>query len=399
MNSNFSNLSLRITKQLSKTDKKNNGIYFTPKNIIELLFQHIPDQEFQHILEPSCGSCEFVKYMDENFNNVSIDAIEFVEEIYTTIQNELTFQNQVQLIHHDFLLFDSTKKYDLIIGNPPYFVIQKNRVPDKYQHMVSGRPNIFCIFILHALSLLQDNGILCFVIPSSFLNSSYYSNIRNHLISCGNILHILDFHSMDGFLETSQPTIGFIFQKTTHLQPICKYSMKLGTDTIFTTNLQKLQNIFENSTTLSKLGCIVKTGTVVWNEHKDILTDDPDQTLLIYNSNVSKLNTLEIKNFSNDEKKQYIHSIGSNSPKILVNRGNGNAQYKFQYLFMDGSRPFLVENHLNMICLKDNNQDQTLFNKILQSFQDPRTTEFIQTFLGNNALSKTELETIFPIYL
>jgi hypothetical protein len=33
------------------------------------------------------------------------------------------------------------------------------------------------------------------------------------------------------------------------------------------------------------------------------------------------------------------------------------------------------------------------------SFKNPKTQIFIDLFLGNNGLSKTELETIFPIYL
>ena len=40
-----------------------------------------------------------------------------------------------------------------------------------------------------------------------------------------------------------------------------------------------------------------------------------------------------------------------------------------------------------------------LFNNIITSFNNSKTQLFINTFLGNNGLSKTELETIFPIYL
>jgi hypothetical protein len=40
-----------------------------------------------------------------------------------------------------------------------------------------------------------------------------------------------------------------------------------------------------------------------------------------------------------------------------------------------------------------------LYNKIITSFKNPKTQEFIQLFLGNNGLSKTELESVFPIYL
>jgi hypothetical protein len=36
--------------------------------------------------------------------------------------------------------------------------------------------------------------------------------------------------------------------------------------------------------------------------------------------------------------------------------------------------------------------------KVIESFKDPRTKEFIQLFSGNNGLSKSELENILPIY-
>jgi hypothetical protein len=39
-----------------------------------------------------------------------------------------------------------------------------------------------------------------------------------------------------------------------------------------------------------------------------------------------------------------------------------------------------------------------IYEKIIKSFKNPKTKKFIEIFLGNNSLSKTELETIFPIY-
>ena len=64
--------------------------------------------------------------------------------------------------------------------------------------------------------------------------------------------------------------------------------------------------------------------------------------------------------------------------------------------------PYLIENHLNEIYPIKQIKKQSLiilFNKIIQSFENPKTQQFIDLFLGNNGLSKTELETIFPIYL
>ena len=123
--------------------------------------------------------------------------------------------------------------------------------------------------------------------------------------------------------------------------------------------------------------------------------------ILLYNSNISKNNSFSLLDFSNDEKKQYINMDGINDTVIVVNRGNGNSAYKLNYALVDGTRKYLVENHLNVIYSPTIHGDElkNLFNKIINSFKNPKTRQFIQCFLGNNGLSKTELETVFPIYL
>ena len=55
---------------------------------------------------------------------------------------------------------------------------------------------------------------------------------------------------------------------------------------------------------------------------------------------------------------------------------------------------FYGENHINIITPKNN----YCLNTILKSFQDDRTEEFIKLYTGNGALSKTEIETILPIF-
>jgi hypothetical protein len=168
-----------------------------------------------------------------------------------------------------------------------------------------------------------------------------------------------------------------------------------------TLNRVLLAELYENSTTLKMLGLGVKTGSIVWNEHKDILTDDTKHTLLLYNSNISK-NQLELKQFKNDTKKQYIiHDKSEKKPFIVVNRGRGNANFDLSFYKIDEDnvkQNVLIENHLNIIFNKTNS-DPWILDKIIVSLQDKRTIRFLELFSGNNALSKTELETILPIYV
>jgi len=404
----YSELTITVTSQLSKSEKKDYGIFITPKVIITKLFdsalQYISNENMniKRILEPSCGTCEIINYCDSLYDNVEIDGIEYNDKIFNSIQN-LTFKNKVNLINKNFMEYNSAEEYDFIVGNPPYFVCKKSDIPSKYHEFCTGRPNIFGLFIIHSLSMLKSGGILAFVIPKSFMNSAYYAVVRNYIKKTCKIVEIIDFKENNEFIDTDQTTFGLIIQKKYEETACeeCLFSIKLNDNYIFASDSLQLKQLFEGSTTIEKMGLKVKTGNIVWNEHKEELTHDNDETLLIYNANISKDNKLEIKNFKNEEKGQYIKKDGRIDPTLVVNRGNGNSAYKLNYAVIEQG-PYLIENHLNEIYSpKKMKKDEIIqiYNKIINSFQNPKTQQFIELFLGNNGLSKTELETIFPIYL
>lgn len=405
--SQFSELTLAVTKNLSKDEKKNFGIFISPNSIIKKLYSTVISylendiSSIKRILEPSCGTCEIINYCDNMMNNVEIDGVEFNEKIYEKIK-DLNFKNNVKLYKKNFIKYKTSDLYDLILGNPPYFVCKKSDIPEEYEEYIHGRPNIFGVFILHSLSLLKPGGLLALIIPNSFLNSLYYSRIRNYIKNNCMIIKIDDYSSINDFIDTEQSTFGLVIKKNVSKIEAteCKYSMLFNGNYIFTNDSIKLREIFENSTTIEKMGLSVRTGQVVWNQVKDELTDNEDDTILIYNTNISKDNKLEIKKFKNDEKKQYINREGRIDPVLVVNRGNGNSDYKLNYAVIK-TGPFLIENHLNEIySQKKMKTDELLkmYEKIIKSFENPKTKKFIDVFLGNNSLSKTELETIFPIY-
>ncbi len=389
----YSKLTIDITNKLSKKEKKENGIFITPRSIIEKLFTEI--QKYiktpKNILEPSAGTCEIANYARETFPDALIDAIELNDTIYKDV---LPTVKDLNYIKADFTTWNNTHTYDIIVGNPPFVVCEKEDVPEKYHDFVVGRPNLFCTFILHSISMLNNNGILAFIIPTSFLNSAYYAKIRNHMKNSGTILNIMNFNDHT-FIETQQATIGILFKKESVPISECDFSVKFRNDFIFTESSSSIKNILSGSTTLEKMGIQVKTGTIVWNQYKPILTDDTSKTLLIYNTNIASTNTVVVQNFSNIEKKQYISMDGLNEPIIVVNRGNGNTNYKLSYAYIDGKRPYLVENHLNMILCKTEENAKIL----IESFKNKKTQEFVSLFLGNGGLSKTELQSIFPIYI
>ena len=410
LNEQYSKFSIDITQSLDKDEKKEYGIFITPKIIITKLVNSLIKYasengiNIQTILEPSCGTCEIVNYCDNVFNGIQIDAIEFNDKIFERIK-DLTFKNNVNIIHQDFINFDSQIKYDLIVGNPPYFVLEKGyKIPNKMEPYIYGRPNMFGLFIIQSIFMLGPNGILAFIIPKSFLNSSYYSKIRNFIKETCKIIEIIDFEKDNKFIDTQQSTFGIILKKESNnmiLSIECDYSIKFNDNFMFTNDSVFLKSLLEGTTTLSKLELSVRTGNIVWNQHKDKLTNDDNETVLIYNTNLTKEHTIDLKTFKNEEKHQYIKKDGRIDPVLVVNRGNGKSAYKLNYALVSNIGPYLIENHLNEIYSSKKMKKEDLlilFNKIIQSFQNPKTQLFIDLFLGNNGLSKTELETIFPIY-
>ena len=398
MSYNFTELSRKLTKQLSKEEKKEYGIFLTPlttiqKNI-EFLSPYIKDG--MSVLEPSCGSCHFIFSLLEKYD-LNITGVEFNKKIFDSIAKYET--DKIRLYHRDFIKFGELDTYDLIIGNPPYFVMKKTDVPSIYHKYFDGRPNIFILFIIKSLHLLKKDGILSLVLPKSFLNCLYYNKTRKYIIENYKILTIIE--CADEYLDTKQETIILIVQNKKDTSGNAGFVLNyegnyiLGNPTI----IDKLRDLYAGSTTLSQMGCRVFVGTVVWNQNKAIFTNDATKTRLIYSSDI-KDNELILQKYANKEKKNYIDKAGCNEPILVINRGYGVGNYKFDYCLIEGEFEYLIENHL--ICVKcdlGNEGAVEMYERIISSLENPKTIEFIKLYFGNNAINTTELAHIVPFFI
>jgi len=403
----FSELTMTLTKSIGKQDKQNNGIYFTPIGIVNKTLQYLEPymENVKKVLEPSCGSGEYINGLTSLYSNLELDCIEFYKPIYDSIKSfEKTIIDSKISIHNEDYLTSTTiegRKYDLIIGNPPFYVMKKTDVERKYWEYFDGRPNIFILFILNSLEKLEEGGIISFILPNNFLNCLYYDKTRKHIAENYSVIMIDE--CSDDFIETKQETIIFIIQNNNPEKgENLKYILHQNEYTIFgtETNINELKNMYHNSSTLAKMNFSVNVGNVVWNQCKDILTHDKNETLLIYSSDI-KNNKLKIKKYSNEEKKNYIKKEGNDSPLLVINRGYGKGEYKFDYCLIEGGFQYLIENHL--ICIRYNvevNNDELIkmYKKIIKSLENEKTKRFISLYFGNNAINTSELCNILPIY-
>ena len=380
----FRDASIQLTKSLTKQVKQEGGIFFTPKEDRDRLFEILDSFKIRpkSVLEPSFGSGEFLEDLYDKYPDATITGVELNKELFSATNRESVY-------NMDFLEYFG--KHDLIVGNPPFFVMEKNEETVLCQ---DNRPNMFVQFLYKAIEYnLEEGGVLAFILPTSFYNCSYYEKMRRYLAKHTTVLAVEPLNG--SYIETQQATFLLVLQEAYGSSKSNDFFLERGDNIYLTPCKTELTSMLKNSSTLFELGFEVKTGEVVWNQEKEKLVDEG--TLLIYSANFKDG---KIVLGVNEPKKQYITGF-KRSPlsgkAILINRGYGNAAYKLNSVLVDYDN-FYAENHVNVVTPKSKESEQFI-EKVYASLQSPKTVEFIRMFIGNNALSKSEIETCLPIWL
>lgn len=385
---------------LKNTDikkRKKLGQYFTPKSIRELLLSKLPKKDNADILDPACGSGEFLLSCKKYFKNPILYGFD-IDKKLINISSKLV-KNAI-IKNFDFLNIDiDKKKYDYIIGNPPYFELKLNEeIKKKYFDIIKGRVNIFSLFIKTGLDLLKDGGYLAYVVPPSMNNGAYFSKLREYIIKNSSLeyLHIID--GADNFHLANQKVMLIILKKT-NSKKSSKYIFKKNGITIFTEDKKFLNKAYKNTVSLKDIGYTVKTGNIIWNEHKEKLTNDKNNsTLLIWASNIN--NGKIIIGYTKG-KPQYIKNISSDliikSRVVVVNRITGSSKDINIKAAIVNEKEFVCENHVNVIYMSKNANCNYSLEDIFKALQDKTNIKVMRLISGNTQISKTELERLLPI--
>ena len=385
---------------LKNTDikkRKKLGQYFTPKSIRELLLSKLPKKDNADILDPACGSGEFLLSCKKYFKNPILYGFD-IDKKLINIASKLVKNASIK--NFDFLNIDiNKKKYDYIIGNPPYFELKLNEeIKKKYFDIIKGRVNIFSLFIKTGLDLLKDGGYLAYVVPPSMNNGAYFSKLREYIIKNSSLeyLHIID--GADNFHLANQKVMLIILKKT-NSKKSSKYIFKKNGITIFTEDKKFLNKAYKNTVSLKDIGYTVKTGNIIWNEHKEKLTNDKNNsTLLIWASNIN--NGKIIIGYTKG-KPQYIKNISNDliikSRVVVVNRITGSSKDINIKVAIVNEKEFVCENHVNVIYMSKNANCNYSLEDIFKALQDKTNIKVMRLISGNTQISKTELERLLPI--
>jgi len=200
--------------------KKRNGSYYTPEFLADFIMNYVSSHfkgwKKLSILEPSVGDGSFIRSFNKTKFPKSIQHFSFqaVEKFKSELrkaqdQAEINRKKNVRFsfIKSDFLKFQSTtnRKFLLIAGNPPYI---KKSLLNKAQinlckeiNSAAGLSeksvkNIWPYFLIRNCQLLEDSGVLAFVLPAELLQVNFSGELRQFLINNFQRIEVFTFDDL-----------------------------------------------------------------------------------------------------------------------------------------------------------------------------------------------------------
>lgn len=218
-NRTYSFAELSKIAELSNAQREDNAAYYTRQDICFSIVNNLPDaKEYStiNILEPSIGVGNFLPALIAKYSevpNVNIDVVDIDSnslEILKVLLEKIAIPDNIHInfINADFLLFTFENKYDIVVGNPPYMKITKDKaLLSKYKEGMynTDTNNIFSFFIEKAMKI---GNIVSLIVPKSLINAPEFNKTRN-LMKSKSIIAIIDFGEK-GFKGVKIETISFI---------------------------------------------------------------------------------------------------------------------------------------------------------------------------------------------
>lgn len=187
----------------------------TPENIGDEDLSKIPFRSFatkKTVFDPTCGAGEYLlaalelkfDLLEQHYKKIPKDVVEAA--VSTIFGNDINYESvvivklrillcvldrygakycaglsktmQKQFFTYDYVQEDpKKKKYDIIVGNPPYVEDFKSDLALKKRY-----GNIFANVLMNASKQLSSNGSFGFIIPLSYISTPRMAALRDELI-------------------------------------------------------------------------------------------------------------------------------------------------------------------------------------------------------------------------
>lgn len=467
---------------IDKEIKKKFGQFYTPTYIVKKMVNEIKANikvitMDQKVSDPACGTGVFLvevlnilnlkfslnqkfEYLNNNIYAYDVNPFAIVATklnlIYVlTLQHMNETNELVNMILKSEELFKNIQwrntivekdenNYAIIIGNPPYFKLNNLLMKelDSYKEISFGQTNIYSLFMFWAIRHLEEDGIMCFIVPQSIRSGLYFKNLRTKMSDL-RIRTMIQIESRQNIFDRAEQAVSIICLENkkvgntkTKIQFYEGSNDKISSEFkvsrsrlmmdesfnsifIISKKIQMydiLEKVYKNSERLDSKTRNLKfcNGLFVWNQHKeDIVEYDKNTVPIIYGGNVQRLKFDFQQCSSNKERKQYSNLNKRTSKyivegkRLLVQRTtNFDKKIRIKSCiisdeFLIRYKKYFLENHINYLCLK-NDKNEILDKDSLFYYLGILNSKLLNYIFisksGNTQVSANELNSLpFPI--
>jgi len=121
-------------------------------------------------------------------------------------------------------IFNNNGGFDIVIANPPYVFTRDVDWEDQYKKFIikkylnfdessssnrvqTNKINLYIVFQILGLDLINKNGVSCFIVPNTTLRSVIHKNFRKYTLDKSNIIEIVDLKANAFVGVTTSPVI------------------------------------------------------------------------------------------------------------------------------------------------------------------------------------------------
>lgn len=229
---------------------KKTGQVFTPTYLVELMLDYTEYRGCRiigkHVIDNSCGDGAFLKVVVKRYcmealkagkdpDSIKKELEACIHGIDTDGESYRQCIANLDAVAHEYgidgVVWDlynqsslSMKifngRMDYVVGNPPY--VRVHNLDDSYDEVKQfrfangGMTDMYLVFFELGFNMLSQNGVLCYITPSSWFNSIAAHNMRNYILTEGNLVSITDLGHYQPFKNATAYTAISLFAKNHH---------------------------------------------------------------------------------------------------------------------------------------------------------------------------------------
>lgn len=453
-------IGLVYTSMLPAEFRTKHGVYYTPPPLAERLLDQATLAGLNwttcRVLDPACGGGAFlapvVKRMTASMPNCSpgiflravgnrlagyeldpfaawlsqtgVDAV--LLPFSQTSGQDLP---KVVTVCNTLTMTSPKRKYDLVIGNPPYGRVSLDPTQRReFAQVLYGHANMYALFMDIAVRHTKSNGLLGYLTPTSFLAGEYFKNLRGHLFEKARPVALDLVTARKGvFEEVLQEVLLATYRRgskrktaAVHLaEPQSAQELRVTATGTFRLPSDGSQpwlmprsadeaHVFGRlprlTARLEDWGYAVSTGPLVWNRYKPQLTNQSgkDRLPLIWAESVTPDGRFVWRANKKNHTRYFRITDGddwliSRSPCVILQRTTAKEQARrliaaaVPQSFLDDHKAIVIENHLNM--LRPTGKKPATTPETLAAFLNSKAADRIfRCISGSVAVSAYELE-------